>query len=377
MRKISLSIALLGLLILCPSSWAWGTKEHILLTRLAVMRILDDPTAPAGLKDFLRASTHDLTDPAGTETFYLKAKLGAEPKDLKGLSYWVVEPDIRANNDRTTKIEPFGVPERLLHFIDLEYLHADVDRQVYLHDLSNRVDLKDVPEDMADPRYQKAGMLPFAVERSFEKLALAFKENRLTPDPSRSKDDDHALKWAGFLAHYAQDNCQPHHATSDYKSVSYFANKRGAPNVHSEMEWRMNDDANETFAELRQVYFKALIQACEKVTDDAYAKRDNVRVETFLIADAAYRRLPMIGLAAMHAAGQAGSATQPTGPAGKFDTEKFFNFTADFDGKTITVYEMKAQQQAMAVARTASLFRRAWDLSQKQSPSTAPASTQP
>ena len=40
----------------------------------------------------------------------------------------------------------------------------------------------------------------------------------------------------GAAPAYAQDNTQPHHATADYKSESYFADKRRPPNVHSEMK---------------------------------------------------------------------------------------------------------------------------------------------
>lgn len=348
-------------LLLTSHVMAWGTKEHILLTRLAVMRILDDPTAPAGLKDFLKASMPDATDLAQQREYFMTARLGAEPAGLTGLAFWVVEPDIRANKDKTTKIEPFGVPERLLHFVDLEYLHADIDRQVYKHDLSNRIDLAGVPADFAEPRFQKAGLLPFATQRSFEKLTQAFKENRLLPDPSRPKDEDNALRWLGYLAHYAQDNCQPQHATADYKSQSYFADKRTAPNVHSEVEWRMNDDEKEHFPQLRADYWDALMKAIDVSRDDPYAKVNDVWKETLEVSNHSYAHLPLIGLAAVHAAGQKGTPDKPTGPVGAFDTEAFFRFAGEVDGKKTTVLEMKAKQQALAIARTASLIRRAWE----------------
>ena len=354
-------LALALVLLVASPVFAWGTKEHILLTRLAVMRILDDPTAPQGLKDFLKSNMPDATDLAQQREYFMTARLGAEPAGLKGLEFWVVEPDIRANKDRDTKIEPFGVPERLLHYVDLEYLHADVERQVYKHDLSNRLDLADVPADFTDARFQKAGLLPFAVQRSFEKLTHAFKEGRLAPDPARPKDEDHALRWVGFLSHYAQDNCQPQHATADYKSQSYFADKRKAPNVHSEVEWRMNDDEKEPFPTLRADYWNALIKAMDTTREDPYAKQNDVWKETLAVSDHAYAYLPLIGVAAMQAAGQAGTPDKPTGPAGDFDTEKFFRFEGDVGGEKMSVYQMKAKQQALSIARTESLIRRAWD----------------
>ena len=361
MMRIAAIVVLVQMFLAAAPVHAWGTKEHILLTRLAVLRLLDDRTTPAGLKDFLRANTPDLTDLEGARTFFLTAKLGAEPKDLSGLSFWVVEPDIRANKNKQTKIEPFGVPERLLHYVDLEFLHADVDKRAYRHDLSSRMILKDVPTDFTDPRYKEAGLLPFAVQRSFEKLSQSVKESRLVPDPARPKDEDFALRWMGYLAHYAQDNCQPQHATADYKSVSYFADRRKAPNVHSEVEWRMNDDEVNEFTELRKEYWESLAAALEQVKQDPYTGESTPWTETLMVADASYANLPLIGLAAMHAAGQAGTPEKPTGPAGAFDTEKFFRFES---GGT-TVLKMKAKQQALAVVRTVSLIRRAWDAAGK------------
>lgn len=346
-------------LLACPV-WAWGTKEHILLTRLAVIRILQDPTAPEELKTFLRSVMPDAGDLQAQRDYFMTARLGAEPKGLSGLEFWVVEPDIRANRDRTTKIEPFGVPERLLHFVDLEYLHSDVDRQTYRHDLSNRLDLSDVPTDFTDPRFQKAGLLPFAVQRSYEQLVRSFREKWLTPDPTRPENSDHALRWLGHLAHYAQDNTQPHHSTADYKSASYFADKRLAPNVHSEMEWRMNDDEKESFPQLRSRYWDALIQALQQMPQDPFEKENDVWKETLLVADASYTCLPLIGLAAMSASGQKGTPMRPVGPSGPIDTEAFFRFEGPVGNDIMSVLDMKARQQALAVVRTSRLILRAW-----------------
>lgn len=357
-RMLALLLTAMGWLA-CPV-WAWGTKEHILLTRLAVIRILQDPTAPEELKTFLRSVIPGSGDLQAQRDYFMTARLGAEPKGLSGLEFWVVEPDIRANRDRTTKIEPFGVPERLLHFVDLEYLHSDVNRHTYRHDLSNRLDLSDVPRDFTDPRFQKAGLLPFAVQRSYDKLVQALKEKRLTPDPARPQDQDHALRWLGYLAHYAQDNTQPHHSTADYKSASYFADKRKAPNVHAEMEWRMNDDEKESFLSLRSDYWDCLVQSLGQITNDPFEKVQDPWKETLLVSDASYTCLPLIGLAAMSASGQQGTPMHPVGPSGPIDTEAFFRFEGPVGDATMSVLEMKARQQALAVVRTSGLILRAW-----------------
>jgi hypothetical protein len=358
------AIACLVLACVTSSAWAWGTKEHVVLTRLAVLRVMEDPTTPAGLKDFLRSITPELADRDAAKDIFLNTRFGAEPKGLIGLWFWVVEPDIRANNDRKTLIQPFGVPERTMHFVDLELLHEDIEKRVYKHDLSTRLDIANAPADSTDARYRQAGYLPFAIRQSYDRLVQSIKDGRLMPDENRPKDDDHALRWLGFLVHYAQDNCQPQHATADYKSQSYFANRRAAPNVHSEVEWRMNDDEIELFPELRKDYWQALLAAMEKQPADPFAKVNDVWKETLMVADLSYQQLPLIGLAAMHATGQAGTPDKPVGDAGRFDTEKFFHFEGKRDDKPITVLQMKAEQQALSVARTASLIRRAWDQAQ-------------
>lgn len=359
MKRALLCVSL-ALLWMSSQVFAWGTKEHILLTRLAVLEILDDPTAPDGLKTFLRQATPDLTDRAGAKTMFLTARFGAEPKDLKGLSFWVVEPDIRANGDRESKVEPFGVPERALHFIDLEYLHEPGPKRAYQHDLSSKFDIAHAPRDLNDPRYRAAGFLPFAVERAYGKLVDAIKADRLHPAPAGDKDDDYALRWAGFLAHYVQDNLQPQHATADYRSRSYFADKRKAPNVHAEVEWRMNDDEKDEFPTLRADYWSALEASLETLKPGTIKLSDDLWLETMQTASTSYDHLPLIGLAAMHASGQAGTPEAPTGPVGELDTEKFFRFGADTPTGRLSVLKMKANQQALAIRRTAAILRKAW-----------------
>ena len=65
------------------------------------------------------------------------------------------------------------------------------------------------------------------------------------------KPFEHAAKWAGYLAHYLEDNTQPQHATEDYKSRSYFADKRNSPNVHWDVEGRLMDDEEADYPQLR------------------------------------------------------------------------------------------------------------------------------
>ena len=60
----------------------------------------------------------------------------------------------------------------------------------------------------------KVGFLPFSVAEWTQRLAVAFAEHRRWPDNPfiRAK----CLMYAGFIAHYAQDLCQPLHVTMYY-----------------------------------------------------------------------------------------------------------------------------------------------------------------
>jgi hypothetical protein len=191
--------------------------------------------------------------------FFLHERVGEkpDPSKLSGLTWWVCVPDIDALNREGPPTELTGRHERFNHYIDLEYLNPDKTKWEYQKDLSSLPKLADVPRDIKNEVFVKAGYLPFAVEHSYSQLVKAFKDRRLAADPSKPEDQNHAVRWAGALCHYVQDNTQPHHATADYKSSKYFAKGVSAPNIHAEMEYRMGDDAEQPFAELRQEYWQA------------------------------------------------------------------------------------------------------------------------
>ena len=55
----------------------------------------------------------------------MTARVGLVPRGVEGLTYWAVVPDVLAmtggSGENEKKVEPFGVPERLLHYVDLEF----------------------------------------------------------------------------------------------------------------------------------------------------------------------------------------------------------------------------------------------------------------
>lgn len=327
----------------------------MLLTRLAILRLLNDSKTPADMKTWLQTLQPDLGTMATQQQFFMSARIGAGAGDAKGISWWVVQPDARSG-DKKTPVPPFEFAEQKLHFVDMENLNADVANRVYKHDLSNVPDLKEVPRDIHDERWKEAGILPFAVENSYKELVKQFKAGRLAA--ADRKDEDNAVKWAAFLAHYLEDNTQPLHASEDYQCKRYFADRRGAPNVHSEIEYKMNDDEKNDFPQLRADYWKLLTKQLETLKDPI--KTQDLWMATLEVSAESYRNIPLLGLAAMDASGQQGTPDKPTGRSGPIDTTRFFRYSADLNGRHESVMQMKARQQAWAVVRVAETWRRAW-----------------
>jgi hypothetical protein len=331
---------------------AWSYKEHVQLTRLAVARLLAAPDTDPALKKFLSSTTPTLSL-ADERQFMIEAHVGIEPQreDLLGLLWWVLVPDLEAGRRDGPAVEPFGVHERLLHYIDLELLNAPGQPLEYRDDLSGLPDRSLIPREKSDERLRRAGFLPFAVEHSSKQLIRAIRKQRIEPDLA-VPGDDHALRWAGYLIHYVQDNTQPHHSTIDYKSVSYFGHRPDAPNVHSEVEWRGVDDPSQPMPELRARLFDqtqgwlALADTFPNVSEDAFEA-------TLDVAYASYRYLPMIGRAAQKSLIEQGGK-----PA--IDTKAFFEHREVVDGMPIDLLTLKARQQAWAILRTEAVLRAAW-----------------
>src|SRR3954452_15353056 len=97
-RRISLLgiPALLVCLTLSGSAWGWSTKEHILLTRLAALRGLDDPQAPPEMKAWLREALPGLGDLESQKHYLLTARVDVCPRGAEGIAFWAVFPDLQA-----------------------------------------------------------------------------------------------------------------------------------------------------------------------------------------------------------------------------------------------------------------------------------------
>ncbi len=193
----------LVLAVVSPAS-AWSGKEHIQFTRIAMERILADPTAPQSLKDWIKQVLQNPKTMKEEETFFMASKVGnTDGKEFGGIEYWIVAPDVHAQKDpKGTIIEGFGVAELPMHFIDLELFVQGDKPRTYKHDLSSKPKLEDIPHDKSDPRFIQAGMLPFSIEWAYKNFVDAVKAGRLMPADPKSTDlaDNNALRWGRVSA---------------------------------------------------------------------------------------------------------------------------------------------------------------------------------
>ena len=168
MRRFALAavtIALLG------GSPAWGWNDHGTLTLAAVNALPRD--IPAFFRTGGEMVAHCSFDPDASKNRGAPYVRGAE------------------------------YPE---HFIDLEFLQGRALPEYRYAYIPLCAELGVKPE--------KVGFVPYAVAEWTERLAVAFAEHRKWPDNPHVQHK--CLVYAGFLAHYAEDLCQPLHLTIHY-----------------------------------------------------------------------------------------------------------------------------------------------------------------
>jgi hypothetical protein len=361
-----------GICARCP---AWAHQGHILLTRLAALRIIDDPTAPQGLRDFLKQNMpHSMEDCRElAELDYVGPDpLSRNPDYGVGLDNWATMPDrVKTSLQGMVKIEPYGMSETWMHRMDLEVFSK---QRFYSDDLAGKPDVDQIPHDLSDPRWKRAGFVPWRVEEMYHKFAKDIGPGQTVADP------DDALKAAGYLAHYIEDSTQPHHATGDYQSQSYLAGRiKNIPastqpqtlalamlhlpagiNPHGDIEYQLFENTDPPRDKFRQEFWKLLLMDIDTLAAErAQAAQpsadrfDPFRWDLHILGDS-YDYLPFVGRAV-----QAGYAT------GKFDPAAFFGFTGQTHGQTMTVVQLIALQNAKAVFDVELAYRLAWDEAHK------------
>ena len=167
MRRIP--VLLVAILVTTGApAWGWLTSGHGVLTR-AVFQ-----TLPEEVPGFFRSS-----GPA--------------------VAHHAADPDV-AKNRATPYLGGAEYPE---HFLDREFLEGydlPLDRFAFIQVCHE-----------AGVKPEKVGFLPYALGEWTERLTVAFAEHRKWPDNPHIQRK--CLVYAGFIAHYAEDLCQPLHLT--------------------------------------------------------------------------------------------------------------------------------------------------------------------
>ncbi|MDE0301219.1 MAG: hypothetical protein OXN17_21530 [Candidatus Poribacteria bacterium] len=171
MYKFVFTLSMTLLLLVANTSSAWWSGGHGILTRAAVKAAHDE------MPEFFRSGG-------------------------KMIAHCAFDPDVSKN--RGTPVVRSS--EHSEHYIDLELLDG---RSLP----KNRYEFIQLCTELG-ARPEKVGLVPYAVAEWTERLAVAFAEHRKWPDNLFIQNK--CLVYAGFLAHYAQDMCQPLHLTVDY-----------------------------------------------------------------------------------------------------------------------------------------------------------------
>ncbi len=163
------------LLIVCVSlfvaegaAWGWWSGGHGILTRAAVRALPDEVPA------------------------FFQAGEGM-------IAHCAYEPDISKNRS-TPHLLAAEHPE---HYLDLELLQGKPLPKTRYEFTQLCTELGIKPD--------KVGFVPYALAEWTERLAVAFAEHRKWPNNPFIQSK--CLFYAGFVAHYAQDMCQPLHLT--------------------------------------------------------------------------------------------------------------------------------------------------------------------
>ncbi len=139
-----------------------------------------------------------------------KAAVASLPEQMPGffraggdaISHYVWDPDL-ARNRGTPIARHAESPEHYFNPERLKDPTLPADRNGFMHVCANQGVAPD-----------KAGFLPYSVAEWTQRLAVAFAEHRRWPDNPFIRWK--CLMYAGFIAHYAQDLCQPLHVTMYY-----------------------------------------------------------------------------------------------------------------------------------------------------------------
>lgn len=187
---IEVLVLVVALVVVSPASAWWG-GGHDILSLAAVEALPDD--VPAFFREGGRGVAH--------------------------ASY---DPDISKN--RATPI--VSGAEHGEHFLDLELLDGKALPEDRFAFIALCQELGQKPEHV--------GFVAYAVAEWTERLAVAFAEHRKWPDNPYVQSK--CLLYAGFVAHYAQDMCQPLHLTIHFDGLKQEDGSRKHRGIHEKVD---------------------------------------------------------------------------------------------------------------------------------------------
>ncbi|MBI4852861.1 MAG: zinc dependent phospholipase C family protein [Acidobacteria bacterium] len=346
-NKLLKAITILVVLIVAFSpnfTFAWSGKGHVIITRMAVKLIIDDPNMPSELKAIL-------IEGLGTKNklFQFESYIN-DTSNLRtfdaGLDSFSIRPDTLTASK--SPIPAFGISEPLTHYMDTEFFQSDVERQKFLPNGANKIKPTDLPRNPKDERYQKAGFITFRTEQCYKSLVSSFKENY---------SNDQVFLWIGYLSHYVADSYQPFHSTIDYQGHECSCNKEREKkhNLHGDLEGLLFEDTSKTGQENREKFLKYFQAAIARL-------KENKKTETLdpylVIQDAlfsSYDYLPMLCRAGDIALGKE-----------NLDANKWFNYKEKIENREISVLEMKAERMAESTIKIRDLIIQAWNEAQSK-----------
>jgi hypothetical protein len=140
----------------------------------------------------------------------------------KRLAHYAGDPD-RWKNRSAVQLAAAEGPN---HFIDLENYHGKELPRDRWKAISLLQELKEKPD--------RAGMLPYALMESYDRLSCAFYDHR--QDPKDEAIQAKCLVYAGVLAHYTGDCSMPLHTTRDYDGRKGPDGKFRDKGIHAEID---------------------------------------------------------------------------------------------------------------------------------------------
>ena len=134
----------------------------------------------------------------------------------------VFDPDLFKNRGVAT----LDHAEHGEHYFDLEYLEgrAIPAKRFDFIALCHELDL--------DPK--RVGLAPYSISEWTERLTVAFAEHRKWPENETVQQK--CLVYAGFIAHYAEDICQPLHATVHFDGMAQDDGNKVGRGIHEKVD---------------------------------------------------------------------------------------------------------------------------------------------